>query len=103
MICPTCAAWSTVLETRQRDGGFTIWRRHRCANDHTFESRQVHEPVYCSAKQRMVEHRKTATERARRWRRDQEIRRSTEPGTVLAKRYNLTTGAVWLIRKKLGG
>lgn len=40
MKCPFCAAWSTVLETRERANNVT-WRKHRCANEHEFASTQT--------------------------------------------------------------
>ena len=35
MKCPTCAAWTSTLETRQRTG-FVTRRRIECANGHRF-------------------------------------------------------------------
>ena len=46
MKCPRCAAWSRVLETRSQDDGFTIRRRHECANGcepfHTVQMIEAH-------------------------------------------------------------
>jgi hypothetical protein len=61
--CPTCGIWSEVLDTRQRDQGHRIERRHLCANGHRFVTVQIHRPVYCSAKQRQAKFLATANDR----------------------------------------
>ena len=38
MKCPTCAAWTTVEQTKNA-GGF-VERRRRCANNHTFTTEE---------------------------------------------------------------
>lgn len=37
MKCPTCKAWTEVIETRHRATG-TTYRRYRCANLHRFST-----------------------------------------------------------------
>ena len=40
MKCPTCGAWSTVIETRKStELGFR--RRRECANEHKFTTQEV--------------------------------------------------------------
>ena len=39
MICPTCKAWTQVLETRQRPDNST-YRRYECANGHRFTTNE---------------------------------------------------------------
>lgn len=35
MLCPSCNAWTRVLETRQRPEN-SVYRRYECANTHRF-------------------------------------------------------------------
>lgn len=35
MKCPECEAWTSVVETRQRQD-LTTYRRYQCANSHRF-------------------------------------------------------------------
>ena len=46
MKCLKCGAWSGVLETRKEDDGYTVKRRHKCANDHTFWTYQIYKESY---------------------------------------------------------
>ncbi|HRY90117.1 MAG TPA: hypothetical protein P5163_20095 [Rubrivivax sp.] len=46
MNCGKCGAWSSVGETRKADRGFTLARRRRCANGHTFTTYEVLAPIY---------------------------------------------------------
>jgi len=40
MKCPTCGAWSTVIETRKStELGFR--RRRECANEHKFTTQEI--------------------------------------------------------------
>lgn len=39
MKCPTCGAWTEVLETRTRQDG-TVRRRYKCANLHRFSTEE---------------------------------------------------------------
>jgi len=37
MQCPICQTWTSVKDTRKREGNITI-RRYECANLHTFKT-----------------------------------------------------------------
>jgi transcriptional regulator NrdR family protein len=37
MICPTCNAWTRVLETRHKYDN-QVYRRYECANTHRFST-----------------------------------------------------------------
>lgn len=52
MNCPhqDCGAWSSVKETRQRDGG--IWRSRCCANGHRFKTVERVDVEPCSPKEK---------------------------------------------------
>ena len=39
MKCPTCGAWVSVLETRQKSDNST-YRRYECANGHRFTTNE---------------------------------------------------------------
>lgn len=39
MKCPTCSAWTSVLETRQKSDG-SVYRRYECANLHRFTTNE---------------------------------------------------------------
>ena len=39
MKCPTCRAWVSVLETRQKSDNST-YRRYECANKHRFTTNE---------------------------------------------------------------
>jgi len=39
MKCPTCGAWLSVLETRQKSDNST-YRRYECANGHRFTTNE---------------------------------------------------------------
>jgi transcriptional regulator NrdR family protein len=78
--CPRCAAWSRVLDTRTADDGYTLHRRHECANLHRFRSVQVLSTVYCSAKQRNTRAIVAAKRRADLAARNAAIRRDLAAG-----------------------
>lgn len=75
MKCPTCAAWSNVLDTR--DGPHeTIRRRRECANGHRFFTFEMLAPARNpGSMQRAIQ---TVQARRSRWIRDQAIRRNAD-------------------------
>lgn len=99
-MCPTCGTEDTkVLETRQKPEG-TKWRRHRCGNDHVFETRQIYEACYSPAHVRCVRYFATVKRRLERWRRDYAIRKALERGEdvqSIAERYGMKKSNVWRI------
>ena len=44
MKCPTCNAWSNVLETRTKEQ--RVRRRRQCANLHVFYTEEVEVPAH---------------------------------------------------------
>lgn len=92
MNCAQCGAWSSVAETRKADRGFTLTRRRRCANGHTFTTYEVLAPVY---KHRPAVVRKTviaAEARALRAKRDAAIRAACKTRTqaVVAAEFGVS-------------
>ncbi len=43
MKCPSCGAWTAVLETRQTIDN-TTRRRYECANEHRFTTIELYKP-----------------------------------------------------------
>jgi hypothetical protein len=80
--CPKCDAWSRVLSTREKDEGHRRERRHECANGHRFVTQEVHSAVWCSAKARQGEYRRTVGTRAALARRNREIQARLAAGEV---------------------
>jgi transcriptional regulator NrdR family protein len=67
MKCNRCPAWTEVMETRQVDGGHTLRRTRRCANNHRFQTFEVVAPVYNSQKRRVAAALKTIATRVALW------------------------------------
>jgi transcriptional regulator NrdR family protein len=102
MKCPRCAAWSRVLATRTADEGYTIHRRHECANAHRFSSVQVLETVRGSIKQRNVAAIATAQRRAAIHSRNARIRRDLAAGRQgkdIAREHGVSPSLVSLIAR----
>ena len=93
MKCPTCGAWSNVLDTR--DGPHeTTKRRRECANGHRFYTFEMLAPARNpGSMQRAV---KTVQSQRARWQRNQQIRRNPDGLTraEMALQMGLTEGAV---------
>lgn len=97
MKCPTCDVWASVVETRQMDDGHRTKRRLRCANGHLFNTIEIHEPVYCSAKPRQRAFLETLAARFGRRTRDREILRRLadgERGSEIAKALGISKSRV---------
>lgn len=103
MNCDRCGAWSEVLATRTPDSGLQIKRRRRCANGHTFSTREVFEAVFCSAKQRQAVFEKTATARAELHKRNARIVSELQKGRRgkdIAAELGVSEDTVSLVKKK---
>lgn len=102
MNCPRCGAPSNVLETRQNKRAMTTTRGRVCFNNHRFKTIEVHEPVYCSAKQRNATFVQTALKRIALYKRDVQIAKNL--GAVgwehLADKFQITKSAVYYAAKK---
>lgn len=100
MKCPTCAAWSGVLETRQQPDN-TTRRRHRCANNcPPFWTVQVLEATYTAAKHRNRAVQATNARRQAQRKRDECIRAwfaAGESRDVIGARFGITASRVWQI------
>lgn len=97
MKCPACNTWARVLETRQEDDGHRVRRRMECANGHRFNTFEVHEAVYCSAKPRQRVFIETLKTRFERRERDREILRRLadgERGSEIAKALGISKSRV---------
>lgn len=101
MKCPHCLNDSLVLETRAAPH-LTVSRRRRCTNcGERFTTIEVHQPVFCSAKQRAVKYEQTVVKRARIYARDIELARRLHQGAdVLAQEFGITKSAVFLAAKR---
>lgn len=97
MICPTCGAAAThVIETR-RAAFNTTARRRECPLGHRFSTREIHEPVFCSAKQRAKVFAETLAKRFAIRQRDMGIAKSLHAGwREIAARFGLDKSAVYL-------
>ena len=101
MICPHCGAWAKVLSTRTQSGGHLTRRRYECANEHRFTTTEVHQAVYCSAKQRHVAHLQTVQARIARYKRNariKQMRSSGQSGVQIAEALGISTSLVSLIK-----
>lgn len=92
MKCPTCGAWSTVLETRDTR------RRRECANKHRFPTVEV-VPGVVSAKDFRAYQRGAAL-RAKNWVRDRRILDDLRGSTAVAREHGITEARVRQIRRK---
>lgn len=101
MRCPHCLSDSLVLETRAASH-LTVSRRRKCTYcGERFTTIEVHQPVFCSAKQRAVKYEQTVAKRARIYARDVELaRRLHEGADVLAREFGITKSAVFLAAKR---
>lgn len=86
MLCPTCGAWSSVLDTREGPAE-SIRRRRECANGHKFFTFEI----LAAARNPGQAARAVATVKARRakWARDQAIRKDCRPREVLAAEHGM--------------
>lgn len=101
MKCPECGTEkSSVLETRR--GAFnTTTRRRECENGHRFGTREIHEPVFCSAKPRAKAFAATVASRVRLRLRDIEIARQSHIGwQALAQKHGLERSTVFLAARR---
>lgn len=101
MICPHCGAEKTaVIETRRGAFNTTI-RRRECENGHRFGTREIHEPVFCSAKQRAKAFAATVASRIRLRLRDIEIARQSHIGwQALVQKHGLERSTVFLAARR---
>lgn len=54
MKCPTCGAWTNVLETRMKADG--KYRRYECGNLHRFQTiEKVSIPLYTEAVMKVIQ------------------------------------------------
>lgn len=90
MKCPTCGAWTQVLDTRDTK------RRRQCANGHTFSTVEVL-PEAIAKREHAASLRK-ARESAARWSRDVAIRRDPRPAGELAVEHRLSAARIRQIR-----
>lgn len=101
MKCPHCNADSRVLATRE-GANFTMTRRRECEGCKArFTTIEIHQPVFCSAKQRAKVHAKTIEQRVELLERDMEIaRRSHEGWQKLADEFKLERSTVFLAAQR---
>ena len=106
MNCPNCGAWSKVLDTRTSEDGYTVWRRHRCANDcKPFKSVQVLQAAYSTKRGHHEKAIAAARNRAARKKRNAAILRDLKMmyGKDVARKYGLSNSAVSLIKLASAG
>lgn len=101
MICPTCGArTSIVLETRAAAHNTTT-RRRECPLGHRFNSREVHEPVWCSAKQRAQAFAATVKARVELRNRDIAIAKKLHKGwQAIASKTGMERSTIYLAAKR---
>lgn len=90
MKCPTCGAWSSVLETRG------VTRRRECANGHRFSTIEVPPGVVNKKDYRAF--RRGAALRTRNWARDQRICADPRGSTTIARELGISEARVRQIR-----
>lgn len=95
MKCPRCGAATRVAETRTALH-LTTRRVRVCANAHRFTTIEVHEPVFCSARQRARAFAATTTRRLNLRERDRTIAAELHRGwRLLADKFNMTKTGVY--------
>lgn len=97
MNCPTCGAWSSVLDTRNGPNE-TVKRRRECANGHRFFTLETH-PVAINAATQRANVRANERRRAL-WRRDQVIRADPRPHKQIASEHGLRREAISRIKRR---
>lgn len=96
MKCPTCGAWSNVLETR--NGPHESMRRRReCANGHRFITLEVlptviHQDAKLSTARAVAKRREL-------WQRDQRIKIDQRVHSTIAAEYGITRSQVVRIKR----
>lgn len=98
MNCPTCGAWSEVLDTRATASTDTTRRRRQCANGHRFATVEVYaQMVNAGAVSRAL----AAIARARAlWSRNQRILADERTAAEIAEEHGLSVKAVHSIRRR---
>jgi transcriptional regulator NrdR family protein len=102
MRCPHCGTWSEVLDTRMPKDGMTNRRRRQCANGHRFATREIYEPVFCTAKARQADFTETAQRRIALFERNANIRKRLAAGDRpkdIAAEHGISTSSVSLIAR----
>jgi transcriptional regulator NrdR family protein len=96
MKCTFCAAWTSVLETRETDSGHTLRRTRQCGNQHRFQTYEVLPPIYKRDPRTVRQTRVAAQVRAATWRRDVEIakRVKTESHAAVAESMGLARATI---------
>jgi hypothetical protein len=101
VICPTCGAKTSIVIATRRGAFNTTTRRRECPRGHRFNTREVHEPVWCSAKQRAQAFAATIGARVALRHRDMWIATSLYKGwQALAERFDLDKSSVYLAAKR---
>lgn len=96
MKCPTCGAWSSVLDTRTGPHE-SLRRRRECGNGHRFATLEVF-PEVLHHDARLANVRAVAVKRAL-WQRDQNIRSDPRPRAALAQEHGLTASQITRIKR----
>lgn len=91
MKCPTCGAWSAVLETRDTR------RRRECANGHRFPTLEVF--ATAEARRQVARDRTVQKIAARTWARNQHICSDPRNSFEVGKAYGLSAPMVRKIRR----
>lgn len=102
MICPYCAAWARVMETRWVKSEFRTRRRYECANLHRFNTYESL-PTAQNHKSTIGSVASWAARNAARWARDKAIQKAVRAGATHAEagaQYGITRTVVTRIMKK---
>lgn len=103
MRCDKCGEISIVVETRTGPDG-TVVRKRLCKMGHRFRSREVYEPVFCSAKPRAAEYKETVNQRIGHFWRDLDIYIDHTSGASqkeICERYGISRGRIYQIVKEV--
>lgn len=104
MICPKCAAWARVIETRWVKSEFRTRRRYECGNLHRFNTYEAL-PTAQNHKSTIASVASWATRNAARWARDKAIQALVRAGAThksVAAMYGIHASVVTRItRRKL--
>lgn len=92
MKCPRCAAWTTVLATRQ-EGDYILKRTRRCANEcKPFVTREILANVHGQMRRRLGDAHRTAERRALLYKRNKWIADALAKGTLTGRQIAAEVG-----------
>lgn len=97
MKCPICGAPSEVARTKEVEHNM-IHRRRLCFNMHRFNTYEMYEAASRAAGKNIAASGRRAATSAETWARNRLIIRSSDPASVVAKKFGISDARVRQIR-----